>query len=96
MHPGASHQLLADVNRGVGEAAQGPIAPSRPFFVPPPPWSPAPSLERGAAPAELTVIATAGFTPCWLELFKSQLARVGTRCVVHKLPFPALLFSGRA
>lgn len=26
----------------------------------------------------------------WLELFKSQLARVETRCVVHKLPFAAL------
>ena len=83
------HQLLADVNRGVGEAAQGPIAPSSPFFLPRPP--PAPSLERGAAPAELTVIATVGFTPHWLELFKSQLARVGTRCVVRQLPFPALL-----
>ena len=85
------HQLLADVNRGVGEAAQGPIAPSSPFFVPRPARPPASSLERGAAPAELTVVATAGFTPQWLELFKRQLERVGTRCVVHRLPFPALL-----
>ena len=84
------HQLLADVNLGVGEAAQGPIAPSSPFFLPRPPRSPASSLERGAAPAELTVVATLGFTRQWLELFKSQLARVGTRCVVHQLPFPAL------
>jgi peptide/nickel transport system substrate-binding protein len=85
------HQLLADVNRGVGKAAQGPIAPSSPFFVPRPPQSPASSLERGAAPAELAVLATVGFTPHWLELFKSQLERVGTRCVVRQLPFPALL-----
>jgi peptide/nickel transport system substrate-binding protein len=84
------HQLLADVNRGVGEAARGPIAPSSPFFLPRPPRSPASSQERGAAPAELTVVATVGFTRRWLELFKSQLARVGTRCVVHQLPFPAL------
>ena len=73
------------------EAAQGPIAPSSPFFVPRPARPPASSLERGAAPAELTVVATAGFTPQWLELFKRQLERVGTRCVVHRLPFPALL-----
>jgi peptide/nickel transport system substrate-binding protein len=85
------HQLLAEVNLGVGEAAQGPIAPSSPFFSPRPPRSSASRLERGAAPAELTVIATAGFTPRWLELFRSQLERVGTRCVVHRLPFPALL-----
>ena len=85
------HQLLADVNLGVGEAAQGPIAPSSPFFLPRPPRSPASSLERGAAPAELAVLATVGFTPHWLELFQRQLERVGTRCVVHQLPFPALL-----
>lgn len=82
------HQLLTDVNRGVGEAAQGPIAPSSPFFLP---RSPVPRPERGAAPAELAVVATVGFTPRWLELFKSQLERVGTRCVVRQLPFPALL-----
>ncbi len=85
------HQLLAEVNRGVGEAARGPIAPSSPFFVPPPARSPASSLERGAAPAELTVVANAGFTPHWIELFKHQLERAGTHCVVHRLPFPALL-----
>jgi peptide/nickel transport system substrate-binding protein len=82
------HQLLAEVNCGVGEVAQGPIAPSSPFFLPR--RSPASSLERGAAPAELVVVATVGFTPQWLELFKRQLARVGTRCVVHQLPFAAL------
>jgi len=85
------HQLLAEVNRGVGEAAQGPIAPSSPFFLPRPPRSPASRQERGAAPAELAVVATMGFTPQWLELFQSQLERVGTRCVVRQLPFPALL-----
>jgi peptide/nickel transport system substrate-binding protein len=37
------------------------------------------------------VVANAGFTPQWIELFKRQLERVGTRCVVHRLPFPALL-----
>jgi peptide/nickel transport system substrate-binding protein len=84
------HQLLAEVNRGVGEAAQGPLAPSSPFFLLRPPRSPASSLEQGAAPAELTVLAAVGFTPQWIELFKSQLARVGTRCAVHQLPFPAL------
>jgi ABC-type transport system substrate-binding protein len=84
------HQLLADVNRGVGEAAQGPLAPSSPFFLPRPSRSPTSSLARGAAPAKLEVLATVGFTPRWLELFKSQLERVGTRCVVHLLPFPAL------
>jgi peptide/nickel transport system substrate-binding protein len=84
------HQLLADVNRGVGEAAQGPIAPSSPFFVPRPPRSPASAADRGAAMAELTVLATVGFTPRWLELFQAQLQRVGTRCVVRRLPFPAL------
>jgi hypothetical protein len=47
----------------------------------------------GSAPAELAVVATVGFTPHWLELFTSQLERVGTRCVVRQLPFPAL---GRA
>lgn len=85
------HQLLAEVNRGVGEAAQGPIAPSSPFFRPRPPRSSSASLLRGATPAELAVVATVGFTPRWLELFTSQLARVGTRCVVRQLPFPALL-----
>lgn len=84
------HQLLAEVNRGVGEAAQGPIAPSSPFFLPRPPRPPAERGARGAAPAELTVVATIGFTPQWLELFKSQLERAGTRCAVHQLPFPAL------
>jgi peptide/nickel transport system substrate-binding protein len=82
------HQLLTEVNRGVGEAAQGPIAPSSPFFLP---RSPASRLERGAAPAELAVVATAGFTSSWLELFQTQLERAGTRCVVRTLPFPALL-----
>ena len=82
------HELLAEVNRGVGEAAQGPIAPSSPFFLPR--RSPASPVERGAAPAELTVLATVGFTPRWLERFKHQLERAGTRCVVHALPFPAL------
>jgi peptide/nickel transport system substrate-binding protein len=85
------HQLLAEVNCGVGEAAQGPIAPSSPFFLPRPPRSPASSRERGAAPAELAVVATAGFTRQWLELFKSQLECAGIRCVVRPLPFPALL-----
>ncbi len=80
-------QLLAEVNRGVGEAAQGPLAPASPFFRPRPQLS---SVTRGAAPAELTVVATAGFTPRWIELFKRQLARVGTRCTVHLLPFAAL------
>lgn len=84
------HQLLTEVNRGVGEAAQGPLAPSSPFFLPRPSRSSASSPERGAAPAKLEVLATAGFTPRWIELFKSQLERVGTRCVVHQLPFPAL------
>ena len=40
---------------------------------------------------QLTVVANAGFTPHWLELFKRQLERVGTHCVVHRLPFPALV-----
>ncbi len=84
------HQLLAEVNRGVGEAAQGPLAPSSPFFLPRASRPPAANLTRGAAPAKLEVLATAGFTPRWLELFKSQLERAGTRCVVHQLPFPAL------
>ena len=80
------HQLLAEVNRGVGEAAQGPLAPSSPFFVPRSPTR----LPRGAAPAKLEVLATVGFTRQWIELFKHQLARAGTHCVVHRLPFPAL------
>ena len=84
------HQLLAEVNRGLGEAAQGPLAPSSPFFLPRASRPPAANLTRGAAPAKLEVLATAGFTPRWLELFKSQLERAGTRCVVHQLPFPAL------
>jgi ABC-type transport system substrate-binding protein len=80
------HELLAEVNRGVGEAARGPLAPQSPFFRPRAPTSQVP----GGAPAELAVIATAGFTPQWIELFTRQLARIGTRCVVRLLPFPAL------
>ncbi|HET9623662.1 MAG TPA: ABC transporter substrate-binding protein [Kofleriaceae bacterium] len=84
------HQILAEVNRGVGEAPEGPIAPASPFFRPLAPRPEAARLERGEPPATLTVIAHAGFTPQWIEMFKHQLARAGTRCTVFQLPFPAL------
>jgi peptide/nickel transport system substrate-binding protein len=84
------HELLAAVNRGVGEVAEGPIAPSSPFFVPRPPEPRRSMLDRGAPPAELTVLATKGYTAQWLEVFSEQLGRAGTRCTVREVPFEAL------
>lgn len=83
-------ELFVKVNRGVGEVASGPIAPSSPFFRPQPKAPRDPGRDHGTPPAELRVLATAGYTRSWLELFTTQLERGGTRCTVRELPFEEL------
>jgi peptide/nickel transport system substrate-binding protein len=80
------HALLREVNLGVGTAAGGPLAPASPFFHPPAADDDETGRDDAAPPRHLTVLATRGFTPRWIELFTAQLERRGIRCDVRLLP----------